>query len=122
MASSAFHSEPGGDYRSRPNGVSRVWNSTIYFCTVVKSDKPRLAQFSLLTPGGESWHHPERFVGNIWLSGTPVQVLDTLFLPKGFFPLMIEVSYTACEKADGRFWMAPRFQDVGPSGDAISRP
>jgi RNA polymerase sigma factor (sigma-70 family) len=94
------------------DGLSQVWNSTMYFYSVLKNDKPRQAQFFLLTPGGENWHGPEHFADTIWLSGTPVQILDTLSIPEGLFPLMIEVSYGVCEKKDSRFWIAPRFQDV----------
>jgi outer membrane protein assembly factor BamB len=98
--------------------VSQTWNSTFYFYTILRNDKPRQAQFWLLAPGpgSERWHDPARFAWKTWLSGVRVKDLDTLSIPKGVFPLMIEISCGESGKP-GRLWMAPRFRDVGASDD-----
>jgi hypothetical protein len=91
--------------------VSNAFDTTTYYYTVIRNDRPRMVRFRMLTPGGENWNASATLQTIAWVASHPVNGQDTYSLPAGHFPLLIQVSI-GTTKEGGRIWAAPRFTDI----------
>jgi hypothetical protein len=90
--------------------LKNSWDSTALFYSVVENDRPRFAEFRLLTPKGEGWHPPERLQAAAWVGGVRVADGGAVKLPAGQVPVLVQAASGTLPHS-GKIWMAPRLVD-----------